>query len=235
LISEEIWKHYKLEEGSVIQNAEFQWTKMSENWSRKFISSVDLMRGCLTLSSNQIKVTSYLENLVVHPFTIIEHIKEGIPSYDFMYFSVNKDWDLKQIQGFLKDYKTRYDGKYIFEPDPNETIYGAEYMNPKDFLNRGQDTLNIIEARIEEQLKDQDNGVIDRVYNFLCNTITNETELVRMSRQQEINIPPIMWRGQQKLFDSIKAFLADVIEKKKVTPLYDLLLTEYPDSFITKT
>lgn len=236
LISNEIWDRYQLDEGTTLRDLEVKWVKMEENWSAKFKSSIDLVRGCLVLTNTKNLEVQQDENFktVAHPYTILEYYKNGIPYYDFMYFTINKVWDKARVSNFLNSYKNdeNRNGRYIFEPDPNEVIYGADYLSPSDYLQNGKDDINLIETRIEAILNEDSSGVFDSIYNFLMNEIPNENTLERISKQNVIGIPPIQWRGGTSLLTSVKSFLDLVISQNKMISLYDLLQTDYPETFI---
>ncbi len=241
LISNNLWYQYGLREGVVLEDSHFQWIKMTENWSSKFRSSMDLIRGCLIVKSDELHLKKKWDSsdpkivaTGAHPYTILEYNRNGVPYYDFMYFSKNEQWDKDRVTAWLENYRKdkNRNGRYIFEPDPNEIIYQADYISPSDYLNRGMEDLKIMNARIEEILKNESPGLFDAIYQFLCTNIANEDDLVRISKQNLINIPPIRWRGRNSLLNSIKSFLDLIIDQKKVVSLYDLLQTDYPQEFI---
>ena len=235
LISNDVWKEHGLEEGSVLRNLKVQWVKMSTNWSPKFSSSINLIRGCLILThSEDLQKEDSLANPVAHPYTILEYYRNGAPYYDFMFFTINKKWDKTKYKTWVDEYKNQEnrDGRYIFEPDPNEIIYRADYLSPSHYLSKGQEDINIIESRIEEILKDESSGVFGSIYSFLMTEISNENELVTISKQNIINIPPVQWRGKSSLANTIKSFLDLIINQKKLISLFDLLQSEYPQTFI---
>lgn len=234
LISRQLWEDYNLKEGSILDDLTLRWDKMASNWSSKFISSKNLIRGSLTFTDNNIKVNSYDRTAVCHPFTVIEYYEQGVPKYDFMFFSMQGASNRSKIDEWVNIYKSKFEqARYIFEPDPNEVLYGATYATTHQFLNQGFNDVQLIESKIESELSNQSTGIFDKIYEFLCNNISNENELAEFSKQEVISIPPISWRGGSSLLDTVKNFMTLIVEQKKLTTLYDLLQTDYSDVFIT--
>jgi hypothetical protein len=165
--------------------------------------------------------------IMTHPFSIMEHEKDGKRYYDFMFFTMHQSTDRKQMTAFLEKY-ARHNGnaRYLLECDVSDPLFNGEFNDPKDFLKNGREHLEFMEHRMNDTLAET--KLQDQVYAALSNYYFTIADLVRISTY--INISKALWMIDGQAIDNIVSFINEVNQKESMHLLIEAIQRDFPDA-----
>lgn len=230
LLSEEVWKYFKLSEGTIISNMKAHWVEMDINWAVRFSSVRGIPKAYLKIdSTDQLKIKNDIHPTIYHPFTIMEYEKSGSLLYDFVYVTVDSsDHNFRNdIRLFLGEYKyiDGRDGRYLIDPFINDPL-----LNQNDVMFSSPEELRRINPSSESHLFLLKERIKNEVFNSLTiemikKFIDNHLDLDDLKTcSSEIIINPNLWYQGKKMVDESANFLQKCIEKGKVEELVDNLI-----------
>jgi hypothetical protein len=234
LIAPEVWEHQRLKEGCVL-NVTARWQEMDEKWSWRFKSVELIPPGYLVLDSEaEVFVVQEAAPVLIHPFTIMRYEKRAAELYDFVYCEddTSDGQHRKRLTKFFasyKDRKNRY-GRYLLAGDFVDPLWEPEYQSPEHLRSAdpaAESHLRLLEARVCKSMLGD--STIDELLVTLPSGPYNHDDLQRLSTQ--IGIPWSLWFTGATLARSAAQLMAQVVEKKKIPELVDLLVVEHPEWF----
>lgn len=230
LISEEVWRYFKLKEGIRISHIKAKWVQMDINWASRFPSVRGIPKGYLKIDNpNQIKTKDDIFPTIYHPYTIMEYEKSGSLLYDFVYVTVDSsDSNYKNdIRLFLEEYKYLKDrnGKYLIEPFINEPLLNESdvmYSSPEELRQTNSSSVSHL-FLLTERIKSESFNyfTIEKIKEFIDNYFDLDDLKICSN---EIIISPNLWYQGKKLVDESANFLQECVKKNKVEELVDNLI-----------
>jgi len=216
LMSPDVWEHYKLRTGDVL-NLQAKWEKMEVGWAERFHSIRGIPRGYLVvLKESPIEVVYRDTPVEFHPFTVMEYSIGSSKLFDFVYATADshvKNYRYK-LENFFDEYKNRNArfGKYLLSADINEPMWEAEYDSPATLRRTnpaGRAQLELLEARIRGDIfnKKSIEIILQEITSFV-----DVDSLVRISTQ--LNIPQSHWYSPGLPLADLAAIFLDISCKR---------------------
>lgn len=232
LISPEVYRHHKIQEGSVLKIKGARWKKMSLEWISKFPAVSGIPRGYLVIDRPEMIAKSpRIQSLQIQPFSIIEQQVAGSYIYDFVYVTVNAVHPnaKKDAVKFFEDYRRMQDpeGKYLLAVDPADPFFDARYTLPEDLERQdryGVTQMNLIKERIKGA---SFNGLtLDRISAIIPSYYTTPEDFFRLARNSQIPEALLIVDAAARMSASL---LEQAIQLEKVDNLLDSMATDYPE------
>ncbi len=201
-----------------------KWVRMDATWSDRFRNASKVPRGYFEIKNKeQLEFGSERHGQpIFHPYTIMEHEKNGLPYFDFFYLSCSEKNYRERTKSFCEQYLTKFNGaKYLVEPNPNEPIFGADYNSPLDFRQRGQTLMNLMNERIEDLLKGD--AITDEVYQSLAKSLHSNKDLRTISTHI---IGHANWMADTSFASNLATFINLLSGKEKIPEVVSYMVNQ---------
>jgi hypothetical protein len=232
LISREVYRYHKIQEGDVLKIKKGRWKKMSLEWISKFPAISGIPRGYILIDDPKMIVKSNERlNLQIQPFSIIEQSTNNSYLYDFVYVTVNAidPNGKKDAVKFFEEYRKIQDpaGEYLLAIDPADPFFEARYTLPQDLekLDRnGITQMNLIKERIKGA---SFNGfTLDSIASLIPKYYTMPDDLLRLAADS--GIPPALI-----IVDAAARMTASLLEQAlrlgKVENVLDIIASDHAE------
>lgn len=232
LISPEVYRHHRIQEGDILKIKKARWKKMSLEWISKFPSISGIPRGYLLIDDVRMIVNSkQRRDLQIQPFSIIEQQIGNSFIYDFVYVTVNAVHPdaKKDAVKFFEDYRKMQDpeGKYLLAVDPADPFFDARYSLPKDLEIQdryGVTQMNLIKERIKGA---SFNGLtLDEISAIIPKHYKTSEEFFRLARNSQIPEALLIVDSAARMTASL---LEQAIQLEKVEDLLVCMTIDHPE------
>lgn len=232
LISPEVYRYHRIQEGSILKIKKARWKKMSLEWISKFPNVSGIPRGYLVIDrTDMIFKSPERQSLQIQPFSIIEQQVGSSYIYDFVYVTVNAVHPnaKKDAVKFFEDYRKMQnpEGKYLLAVDPADPFFDARYTLPQDLEREdkyGVTQMNLIKERIKGA---SFNGLtLDKISAIIPSYYMTPEEFFRLARNSQIPEALLIVDSAARMTASL---LEQAVKLKKVENLIDYMAMDHPE------
>jgi hypothetical protein len=235
LVSPEVWKQHKLDDGSIL-GLWAKWQPMPSVWAERFPSIKGIPKGYLVINhqTHVYSASAMHAPTQFHPCTVMEYYQGDAKLYDFVYATADTGVrnHRRYIETFFGEYKKargRF-GKYLMSADISDPLWEAEYDSPIA-LQRAEpgakSQLELLRMRVQGESFKGNN--LDLIAQFLAREYDN----VGLRRISEIiGIPSAHWFTGSAVADSCVQLLHMCVDRGKVEELLDAVAVEHPQAFL---
>jgi len=229
LVSPDVWDHWNLAEGSVVNISDIPWRPMPQEWAAQFPVIRGIKRGCLVLSKvAAVEVKEQGAPVQVHPFSIMEYWNENIQLHDFVYATgdTRSKGFRRDVSQFFESYRNDKgrEGSYLTTSDIADPMWDATFADPAEMRASRGPQLRLIEKRAEEAVSGP--GSIDALLRKLS-SLDSHSDLMRLS--EKAGIPSPRWSSFGISLGEEAARLVDVaIQSNKQQALLHAVMLELP-------
>ncbi len=216
LITDEVWRGCKLQEGSVVVFRGATWEGMDESWASRFPSTRGIPRGYLHLNNPQaVDPLAELVATEIHPFSIMEYASDDVELFDFVFataFTADRHFR-KDIERFFDLYRRAEgrNGRYLIAADVAQPLWDSDFTSPDHLRSADPNSvshLRLLQRRIEESMGGEE--TTEHLLRVLAKT---DVGLMRRF-SADIGISPSQWSNAGSLAKVSANFLSCVTTEK---------------------
>lgn len=232
LIYPEVWESLSINQGNIVDILNCKWQPMSLSWAKRFASTKNIPRGCLIVDNpKKIKVFNTDQQVIYHPFSIMEYENKDAILYDYVFVTVDSKLKSarKETEKFFKYYasKESRNGKYLLNPDMISPIFEAQYMSPSEMQDPSEKAkLELLTRRITNA--NFNLFTLNDLINILPHYYNSSIAIKRLAKSIGISQAILKEDNAANMSAQLINYCLQI---NKIEELTDRMMVEYPVIF----